>query len=250
MHINKQCILWLSALALLFVMSLYIPSSVFVSSQTSIQQLPIYSVKTEKKIVALSFDVALENVSIDEILCTLKKHNIKSTFFVTGKWADTYPKAVKRIALEGHDIGNHSEHHKDMSNLSTSECTDEIMSLHTKIKELTGSEMHLFRPPYGDYNDTLIATATSCGYYPIKWNVDSLDWKNYGKDNIISTVLNNKNLKNGSIILCHSGTKYTAKALEKIIEGLQEKGYTIVPVSEIIYKDSYTITSTGCQVKK
>ena len=78
---------------------------------------------------------------------------------------------------------------------------------------------------------------------------DSLDWKDYGVDNIINTVLNHKNLGNGSIILCHNGAKYTAEALESLITGLKEKGYEIVPVSELIYKDNYHMDVTGRQIQ-
>ena len=68
-------------------------------------------------------------------------------------------------------------------------------------------------------------------------------------DNIINTVVNHKNLGNGSIILCHNGAKYTAEALEAVITGLREKGYEIVPVSELIYKDNYHMDVTGRQIK-
>lgn len=80
-------------------------------------------------------------------------------------------------------------------------------------------------------------------------NRDSLDWKDYGADNIVKTVLNHKNLKDGAIILMHNGAKYTKDALERVIVGLKEKGYEIVPVSEIIYTDNYEINHAGEQIK-
>ena len=80
-------------------------------------------------------------------------------------------------------------------------------------------------------------------------HVDSLDWKDYGVESIIKTVLDHKNLQNGSIILCHNGAKYTAEALERLIIGLQEKGYEIVPVSELIYRENYHMDVTGRQIK-
>ena len=79
--------------------------------------------------------------------------------------------------------------------------------------------------------------------------VDSLDWKDYGVDSIIDTVLNHKSLRNGSIILCHNGAKYTADALDVLIDGLKKKGYEIVPVSELIYKNDYHMDVTGRQIK-
>ena len=121
------------------------------------------------------------------------------------------------------------------------------MKPHEKVKKLTGVEMRVFRPPYGDYNDTLIETVNACGYYPIQWDVDSLDWKDYGVDSIISTVLNHKHLGNGSIILCHNGAKYTAQALEQLIDGLQEKGFKLVKMSDLIYQDNYDIDVEGRQ---
>ncbi len=107
--------------------------------------------------------------------------------------------------------------------------------------------LFVFRPPYGDYNDTLIDTANACGYYPIQWDVDSLDWKDYGVESILNTVLNHKHLGNGSIILCHNGAKYTAEALGQLIDGLQEKGFTLVKMSELIYKDNYEMDVEGRQ---
>ena len=123
------------------------------------------------------------------------------------------------------------------------------MKVHEKVKELTGVDMNLFRPPYGDYDDAVILNAKENGYYTIQWDVDSLDWKDYGVDSIIDTVVNHKNLGNGSIILCHNGAKYTKEALEAMIVGLKEKGYEIVPVSELIYREDYHMDVTGRQIK-
>ena len=109
--------------------------------------------------------------------------------------------------------------------------------------------MFLFRPPYGDYDNHVIANAEACGYTSIQWDVDSLDWKNYGVDSILKTVLEHKHLGNGSIILCHNGAKYTAEALEQLIVGLQEKGFELVPVSELIYREDYQIDAEGRQIQ-
>ena len=162
---------------------------------------------------------------------------------------EKYPEDVKAIKEAGHDLGNHSENHKNMSQLSKEEQKEEIMKVHERVKELTGVEMQLFRPPYGDYDDEVVRTAQECGYYPIQWSVDSWDWKDYGVQSIIDTVLNHKDLKNGAIILCHNGAKYTAQALEQLLTGLEEQGYQIVPVSELIYKEDYHMDVTGRQIK-
>ncbi len=168
---------------------------------------------------------------------------------MTGGWVENFPEDVKKIKEAGHDLANHSENHKNMSQLPDSECQQELLKVHEKVKEITGVEMDLFRPPYGDYDNEVIKNATSCGYYTIQWDVDSLDWKDYGVDNIIKTVTEHKNLKNGSIILMHNGAKYTAEALPKVIEGLKAQGYEIVPISELIYKENYHLDVTGRQIK-
>ena len=166
---------------------------------------------------------------------------------MTGGWVDSYPEDVKAIAKAGHDLGNHSQNHKNMSQLSIDEIKEEILTVHNKVYELTEVDMQLFRPPYGDYDDDVITTCADINYYPIQWDVDSLDWKNYGKDDIVDRVVNHKNLKNGSIILMHNGAKYTAAALQEVIDGLRNKGYEIVPISELIYKENYSIDVNGMQ---
>lgn len=178
------------------------------------------------------FDAAWGNEDTQKIMEILKKHNVKVTFFMTGGWVEHYPDDVKMILAEGHDLGNHSENHKNMSQLADSEKETELMKVHEKVKNLTGYEMFLFRPPYGDYDNAVVKTAKKCGYYTIQWDVDSLDWKDYGVDSIIKTVTEHKHLGNGSIILCHNGAKFTADALDTLITTLQDKGYTFVPLSQ------------------
>lgn len=226
----------------------YLPGAISVSSSVNGRDLPIYCVQTDKPQIALSFDAAWGNEDTAEILSILEKHNVKVTFFATGGWVESYPDDVKAILAAGHDLGNHSENHKNMSQLSTDEMKSELMLVHDKVKNLTGYEMCLFRPPYGDYSNEVIQTASSLGYYSIQWDVDSLDWKDYGVSSIIDTVTNHKHLGNGSIILCHNGAKYTAQALDTLITTLEEKGYELVKISDLIYKDSYTMDVEGRQI--
>ena len=135
-----------------------------------------------------------------------------------------------------------------MSQLSDAEKESELMTVHNKVKELTGYDMFLFRPPYGDYDSKLIKVARKCGYYSIQWDVDSLDWKDYGVDSIIKTVTQHEHLGNGTIILCHNGAKYTAEALDTMIATLKDSGYSFVPLSELIYKDNYHMDHEGRQI--
>lgn len=227
-----------------------LPGAVTVSTNGSKRDIPINSVDTNEKKVALSFDTSWGDDDTQNILDILAKYNVKATFFMTGSWVEKYPNDVKKIAAAGHDLANHSESHKQMSQLSKEQCDNEIMKVHNKVKELTGIDMNLFRAPYGDYSNILVETARECGYYTIQWDVDSLDWKDYGTKSIIDMVVNNKHLGNGSIILMHNGAKYTPEALDSVIKGIQDKGYRIVPISQLIYTGEYTVDHTGRQIKK
>lgn len=238
----------LCTLLLLAVVVSNIPAIMSVNSRVGNRELPIYCVQTDKKQIALSFDAAWGNEDTQKILEILKKHDIKVTFFMTGGWVESYPDDVKSIYEAGHDLGNHSENHKDMPTLSNEQQTEELMKVHNKVKELTGYEMFLFRPPYGSYNNNLVLNAKKIGYYTIQWDVDSLDWKNYGVDSIIKTVTQHKHLGNGSIILCHNGAQYTAEALDTLITTLKDAGYEFVPISQLIIRENYHMDHEGRQI--
>lgn len=248
-HQQKSVIWTFSLLALAIIGFLAIaPRAIHVSSEVGGRNLPIYCVDTDQPKVALSFDAAWGNEDTQEILAILKKHNVHVTFFMTGGWVESYPEDVKSILAAGHDLGNHSENHKNMSQLSDVEIKEEIMLVHNKVKELTGYDMFLFRPPYGDYDNHVITGVENCGYYPIQWSVDSLDWKDYGTDSIIQKVCENSHLENGAIILCHNGAKYTADALDRMLTTLSQKGFQVVPVSELIVREKYHMNADGRQV--
>ncbi|HOQ16666.1 MAG TPA: polysaccharide deacetylase family protein, partial [Defluviitaleaceae bacterium] len=153
------------------------------------RKLPIYCVETSEKKVALSFDAAWGADDTDDLLAILDKHGVKATFFLVGDWVRKYPEEVKKIAAAGHDIGNHSNKHPHMGQMSKEANIKEIMAAHEEVKKLTGIEMNLFRPPFGEYNNTVIEAAEACNYYTIQWDVDSLDWKEYGVDPMIKQVL-------------------------------------------------------------
>lgn len=209
--------------------------------------LPIYAVSTGSKCIALSFNTAWGAGDIVQILDILDKYNIKTTFFMTGDWVVRYPDMVKEIHKRGHDLGSHGLNHVRMSKISIAMQQKEITTLTTTVRNLTGYEMFLFRPPYGDYNSTVVNTIYGCNYYPIQWSVDSLDWKNYGADNLINTVTKHSKLKNGAIIQFHNDTQYTASTLETIIQRLQQDGYTILPVSQLIIKSNFHMGGDGTQ---
>ncbi|SHJ67653.1 polysaccharide deacetylase family sporulation protein PdaB [Tepidibacter formicigenes] len=214
-------------------------------AQIEEKKLPIYCVDTKEKKIAISFDAAWGQIYTREILDILDKYNVKTTFFLVGFWVDKHPDLVKEIYARGHEIGNHSTTHPKMSLLSKEEITKELEITSEKIEKIIDKKPTVFRPPFGDYNNTLIETAQSLGYYTIQWDVDSLDWKEIGVEHVVDRVV--KNTKNGSIVLFHNNAKYITQYLPLVLEKLQSQGYKIVPISELIYKKDYEMDSTGRQ---
>lgn len=247
-NLVKSMIYLMGLAALLIGGKAFFLETVTVTNSVNGRELPIYCVETDKPRIALSFDAAWGNEDTSRILEILKKHDLKVTFFMTGGWVESYPEDVKAILAAGHDLGNHSENHKNMSELTEEQCRSELTKVHDKVKALTGYEMFLFRPPYGDYDNQVITTAENLGYFSIQWDVDSLDWKDYGANSILNTVTKHPHLGNGSIILCHNGAKFTADALDDLILQLKKQGYEIVPVSQLIYKEKYHMDTEGRQI--
>lgn len=211
----------------------------------SSRSLPIYSVETTEKKIAISFDCAWGVDHTDELLSIMQEHDIRCTFFAVEFWVEKYPSYAKKIVENGHELGTHSRTHPYMSKLSKEEILDELTTSMQAIETHTGQKATLFRPPYGDYNNLVIDTAFSMGLYPIQWDVDSLDWKNLSASEIALRVVNGA--KNGSIILCHNNGLHTAKALPTIFSALKNKGFTFVPIGELIYKENFFTDVNGRQ---
>lgn len=210
------------------------------------KELPIYSVETEEKKLAISFDAAWGDEYTLQILDILDKYKVKSSFFLVGFWVDKYPEHVREIYKRGHDVGNHSTNHPYMTKLSEEEILKELNITGDKIKQLTGEEPILFRPPFGDYNDKLINICRENNYYVIQWDVDSLDWKELGVQPVVDRVT--RNVRNGSIVLFHNNAKYILEYLPIIIERLQDEGYEIIPISQLVYRDNFHMDNTGRQI--
>ena len=211
----------------------------------STRSLPIYSVETEEKRIAISFDCAWGVDHTDKLLEIMTQNNVRCTFFAVQFWVEKYPDYVKKIIEAGHEIGTHSRTHPYMSTLTKAQIQDELTTSSQAIERLTGKKVALFRPPYGDYNNILIDTCAEMGLYPIQWDVDSLDWKNLSGTEIAMRIING--VKNGSIILCHNNGLHTAEALPLIFSTLKNRGYTFVPISQLIYKENYYIDHNGRQ---
>lgn len=188
-----------------------------------------------EKTVALTFDDGPHPVYTEEILELLDLYGIKATFFCIGVNAESHPEIVRRIAEGGHCIGNHTYTHPKMRNIDGEALASEIESAEELIFSICGVRPVFFRPPEGYLGKTVSSTAEKEGYSTVLWNVDTLDWTGAGCESIVKTVL--KNVKDGSIILCHdyvSGKSHTAEALGKIIPELIAQGYRFVTVEELV----------------
>lgn len=215
------------------------------------RQLPIYCVETDYKTVSLTFDAAWGNEDTQQLIDILGKYGVTATFFVVGDWVEKYPESVQALAQAGHEIMNHSSDHAHFNSLTADEIIADIGACNDKIEALTGVRPTLFRPPYGEYDDHVIAAVRSMGMEPIQWDVDSLDWKDLSAGEITSRVVSK--VQPGSIVLFHNAALHTPEALPAIIESLLQDGYTFVPVSELILSGTcgvdYEMDHTGRQCR-
>ena len=141
--------------------------------------------------------------------------------------------------------GSHSNTHPHVNNLSYDENIKEIEISNDKIEKAIGKRTNLYRAPYGEYNNTVIKAANDKGHYTIQWSLDTLDYTGLTGDEMWNRL--NSKISSGDIILTHNGTKHTADSLDMLLKNIKQKGYSVVPISDLIYKENYKIDSTGMQ---
>lgn len=217
------------------------------SASATNKKLPIYSVETDDKKIAITFDAAWTNQDTDDIIKILKKHNATATFFIVGDWAEKFPESVKAFYGAGHTIANHSDTHKAFSKCTREEIKEEIVNCNKKLEKITGEKVSLLRAPSGDYTNESLEVTESLGMYMIQWDNDSLDYTGLTVDEIVNRVISRAH--NGSIVLFHNGVDTTAEALDKILTELSKQGYSFVSVNDLIYKENYSIDHAGRQHK-
>lgn len=242
---TKKQIISVAAIALAVIVGTVISVSVFAKTE---RLLPIYSVGTEEKKIAVSFDAAWGADDTETLISVLAQYNVPATFFVVGEWVDKYPNEVKRLSDAGHDVMNHSNTHPYMTSLNSGRMIEELKTCNQKIASITGKSPTLFRCPYGDYNNSVIQTVESLQMKSIQWDVDSLDWKDTATVESIVTRVTGK-VQPGSIVLFHNDAEHTPEALPIILEKLISEGYTFVKIADLIYYENYTLDHTGKQIK-
>jgi polysaccharide deacetylase family sporulation protein PdaB len=195
----------------------------------------IYSIETDKKLIALTFDISWGKVRPDPILDVLEQKNVKNaTFFLSSPWSQSQPEIVKRIMDMGYEIGSHGHKHVNYSQLSDEEIRKQIQTAHRILNEIINKEPNLIRLPNGDFDKRVLKIADDLGYRVIQWDTDSRDWMNPGVDKIIQRVV--QKAHPGDIVLLHASDscKQTHEALPVIIDKLRQQGYQFVTVSELI----------------
>ena len=191
---------------------------------------------TNEKKLYLTFDAGYEAGYMPKILETLKKHNVKATFFVVGTLIKSNPELIKQIDNDGHIIGNHSMHHPNMSKMSTMEdFKNEIEPVEALYKEVTGKDMQkYYRPPQGIYNETNLKMANELGYKTIFWSLAYVDWyknKQPSHEDALNKIMSR--IHNGAIILLHSTSKTNSEILDTLLTKLENEGYTFSTLEEL-----------------
>ena len=232
---------------LLAGMAVYSTSAESVYFGYASRRVPIYAVQTDTKKIAITFDAAYGSDETIKIINILKEKNAKATFFLVGFWVEKYPDLVKQLDESGIEIGTHSNTHPYMSKLTADQIRVELETSKNLITNITGKPVTLFRPPYGDYNDTLINVADELSLKTIQWSVDSLDWKGLNTSQMLARIT--PDIEGGGIILFHNNSDHIVEALPVIIDTLTEQGYELVCLSDLIYDSDYTINNNGIQIK-
>ena len=199
------------------------------SAEELAQYNACYVGDTSKKVIYLTFDCGYENGFTEPILDTLKKHNAPAAFFVVGNMIESAPDIIRRMADEGHIVGNHTFHHPDMSAISDPAAfRQELEELSALYKETTGEEMPLFyRPPQGKYSVENLKQAYELGYKTVFWSLAYVDW--YVDDQPTAEEAYSKllpRIHDGAIVLLHSTSRTNAEILDNLLTKWEEMGYT------------------------
>ncbi|MDE7242606.1 MAG: delta-lactam-biosynthetic de-N-acetylase [Oscillospiraceae bacterium] len=191
---------------------------------------------TSKKVIYLTFDCGYENGCTEQILDVLKKHNAPGAFFVVGHMIESAPEIVKRMAEEGHVVGNHTYHHPDMSSISEQEAFQkELDSLAELYQEATGKELsHFYRPPQGKYSEENLKQAQALGYKTVFWSLAYVDW--YADDQPTREEAFSKllpRIHDGAIVLLHSTSRTNADILDELLTKWEEMGYSFASLETL-----------------
>ncbi len=192
--------------------------------------------KNVGKLVCLTFDDGPDDVYTPAVLDILKEKDVKATFFLIGKRVEEFPEVAKRIANEGHLVGNHSYSHADLDKAS-SLMEQELTKAQAAFKKLGFSDNYIFRPAYGAANPSIVEQVANLGYKVAMWSVDSLDWTGLSAAEVFRNV--SGSIVPGAVVLQHSSggpgedLSGSVTAIPQIIDDLRAKGYRFVTMDEM-----------------
>lgn len=191
---------------------------------------------TGKKVIYLTFDCGYENGYTEQILDALKKHNAPAAFFVVGNMIETAPDIIRRMAAEGHIVGNHTYHHPDMSAISDQAAFQkELDSLAALYRETTGEALPMYyRPPQGKYSEENLRQAQALGYKTVFWSLAYVDW--YVDDQPTPEQAYAKllpRIHDGAIVLLHSTSRTNAEILDDLLTKWEEMGYSFASLEDL-----------------
>ena len=189
-----------------------------------------------QKVIYLTFDAGYENGCTEKILDVLKKHNVPAAFFLVGHYMEKNGDLVRRMADEGHTVGNHTMHHPDMSKIADKEAfSKELLELETLYKDITGKDMpKYYRPPQGIYSEENLKMAKELGYKTVFWSLAYVDWNNDSqptKEQAFSKLL--PRIHNGAVVLLHSTSQTNAQILDELLYKWEDAGYTFAPIDDL-----------------
>ena len=202
----------------------------------------------EKKVIYLTFDAGYENGSTEKILDTLKKHQVPAAFFLVGNYMEQNADLVRRMAKEGHIVGNHTMHHPDMSKISDKASFEkELKALEELYREVTGQELpKYYRPPQGNYSEDNLKMAKELGYKTVFWSLAYVDWNNDSQptpqqafDKLIPRI------HNGAVVLLHSTSSTNAQILDELLTKWKDMGYTFGTLDELFKEESNDLHGTN-----
>jgi len=231
-----------SSVFIIFIILAAVSFTVFFDQAVIVRRDTIYHIPSSDKVVALTFDDGPSPVWTPRILDALKEAHVKATFFMLGEHAQKYPDVVRRLAEEGHEIGNHTYDHHILIYYKAAELKREILDAEAVIKNITGQTTKYFRPPKAWLTESEKKQIKEMGYETVLWSLNSKDWVTFDDRYIVKYIL--RHVRPGDILLFHDSggvfkpeggkRKETVKAVGLLIEKLRERGYRFVTISQLL----------------